>query len=133
MISLLVNRRPQTPCLSAGAIEVRERIERRMHDLTRIAPYGNKFATYCGKLTGLFGRLCLVLHMIDPQWDTNDDFMADAVGLSTALTAELLMDFAYQNALTIYQTIESAGEGDRTMKSIARYIVSVWLAAYARS
>ncbi len=52
--------------LSEGAHEVRADIERRVFDLEQSDVLGARFASFCGKLVGTWGRLCLVLNYLDP-------------------------------------------------------------------
>jgi len=47
-----------------GAHEVREELERELHHLEMLAPMGIRFASFTGKLIGVFGRLSVVLSHI---------------------------------------------------------------------
>jgi Protein of unknown function (DUF3987) len=90
--------------LCDAAHALRENIERQVFDLEQSDVLGARFASFCGKLVGLWGRLCLVLNYLDPP-DTH--FI---VPLKTAERAgALLFQSVIPCAARVYAATGGAG------------------------
>ena len=67
MVDRLLQVAPETRVqLSQDAHDVREALARRLFDLEQTEAIGAAFSALCGKLLGIWGRLCLVLSQIEP-------------------------------------------------------------------
>ena len=102
--------------LTEGAHEVRLRVERECFDLEQGEPLGGRFASFCGKLPGLWGRLCLVLAQMEG--------MPFSVSEKTANMARVLV---MQSALVNAGRVAMAQGGDvnsENAQAIAGYILA---------
>ena len=105
--------------LSETAHGVRADIERQVFDLVQSDVLGARFASFCGKLAGLWGRLCLVLNYLDPA-DTH--FI---VPLKTAeRAASLLFQSVIPCAARVYAATGGAGADAEATRSVAGYILT---------
>ena len=105
--------------LSEAAHGVRADIERQVFDLEQSDVLGARFASFCGKLAGLWGRLCLVLNYLDPA-DTH--FI---VPLKTAeRAASLLFQSVIPCAARVYAATGGAGADAEATRSVAGYILT---------
>ena len=114
--------------LSAGAHEIRETLEREVFAMEKMEPMGARFASFTGKLPGLFGRICLVLSYIQPNG------LGYIVSVETAKMARsLVMDCVVPHAIRVYRTMGgSAAEVEITqaigsfilVKKLSRMVVS---------
>lgn len=103
---------------SNAAHDVREQFEREVFDLERSAPLGPRFASFCGKLPGMFGRLCAVMNFLEP---TGLGYM---IGETAAKSARfLLLHSAVPNAARVYNSMGDGAANAETMQSIAGYIL----------
>ncbi len=102
-----------------GAHDVRESFEKEVWGLEQRAPMGDRFASFTGKLPGLFGRLCLVLSHVEP-------------GLSPFIVSErtaqavrmLILRCVVPHAAQVYWTMGGDGGGIETTRAIAGYILT---------
>lgn len=101
--------------LSEAAHAVRERVELEAFDLEQSEMLGSRFASFCGKLPGLWGRLCLVLSQMEG--------LPFSVSEKTANAARVLVfKSAFVNAGRIAMRM---GEGGAEVtKTIAGYILA---------
>jgi hypothetical protein len=105
--------------LCDAAHDVRADIERQVFDLELSDVLGARFASFCGKLVGLWGRLCLVLNYLDPR-DTH--FI---VPLQTAeRAATLLFQSVVPCAARVYAATGGAGADAEATRSVAGYILT---------
>jgi hypothetical protein len=106
LIERLLRIRPDTYIrLSMQAQEIGVSIEKKMLDLAQSNALGPAFGAFCGKLHGLWGRLCLVLSQIDPN-----PLAAFIVSEKTARQAsDLLPHNLLPNAFRVYATMGGAG------------------------
>jgi hypothetical protein len=105
--------------LSEGAHEVRADIEREVFELEQSGALGARFASFCGKLVGLWGRLCLVLNYLDPS---DVHFV---VSRDTALRAStLLFKSVVPSAARVYAATGGAGADIEATRSVAGYILT---------
>jgi hypothetical protein len=105
--------------LSEGAHEVRADIEQRVFDLEQSDVLGARFASFCGKLVGTWGRLCLVLNYLDP---------APVHFIVPQRTAERAATLLFQSvipcAARIYAATGAAGADIEATRSVAGYILT---------
>ena len=105
--------------LSEGAHEIRSDIEREVFELEQSGALGARFTSFCGKLVGLWGRLCLVLNYLDPS---DVHFV---VSRDTALRAStLLFKSVVPSAARVYAATGGAGADIEATRSVAGYILT---------
>jgi hypothetical protein len=105
--------------LSDGAHEIREDVERKVFDLEQNGALGARFASFCGKLVGMWGRLCLVLSYLDPS---DVQFV---VSRETALRAStLLFKSVVPSAARVYAATGGAGADVEATKAVGGYILT---------
>lgn len=103
--------------LSSDAHLIRETIEARLHALEQADVHGARFTGFIGKMMGLWGRLCLVMHLIDNA--------GEEVSELTAFNAhELLFRSVLPNAARVYTAMGGAGADIEATRSIAGYILT---------
>jgi hypothetical protein len=105
--------------LSNPAHEVRSEAEERLFELEQSNVLGPRFASFCGKLAGIWGRLCLTLNYINPT--STAEFI---VSRQTAeLVTKLLFESAIPCAARVYATTGGAGADVEATRSVAGYIL----------
>lgn len=106
--------------LSDGANQVRQTIEVEMDRLERLSPLGGKFASFTGKLPGIFGRLCLVLSYVDPHG------LGYIVSKETAeMACALINDSVIPNAVQVYLRVGGTGSVSiEKTQAIASFILT---------
>jgi hypothetical protein len=105
--------------LSDGARAVWQRIEGELFELEQSNALGGKFASFCGKMPGLFGRLTLVLSHIA------GDIVGDRVSEQAAEAARMLiLHSAVPNAARVYTTMAGGGGDIDTTQTIAGYVLT---------
>jgi Protein of unknown function (DUF3987) len=104
--------------LSSAAHKIREDVERRVFDVEQAELLGPRFASFCGKLVGLWGRLALVLNCIDPGPVPYivRDCTADAA-------RTLLFGSILPNAARVYTDMGAAGGNAEATQAIAGFIL----------
>ncbi len=106
------------PQFSNGAHAIRTEVEKRAFELEKSEVLGARFASFCGKLHGLFGRLALVLACVDPQ---------PAPYVVSEHTAEaartLVFDSVLPNAARVYAATGGAGANEEATRAIAGYLL----------
>jgi hypothetical protein len=105
--------------LSDDAHEIRLQLEREVFELEAAEPLGSRFATFTGKLPGLFGRLALVLSRLEP---TGLGMTVSERHASMART--LIMQCIIPHAARVYMTMEAQASGNDSLTSIAGYILA---------
>lgn len=107
--------------LSHEAHLVRDDVARRIFQLESDGVLGPRFVGFVGKLTGLWGRLTLVLHCIVNPILT----IRTPVSKDTAEAARtLLLDHVLPNAARVYMAMGGAGGDMEATQSIAGYILT---------
>jgi hypothetical protein len=105
--------------LDDGAHTVRAEVERRVFDLEQSDVLGARFASFCGKLVGIWGRLCLVLNYLDPD---------DTQSVIPQRTAKRAMTLLFQSiipcAARVYAATGGAGADIEATRSVASYILT---------
>ena len=119
LIDRLLDRAYLVAAFSEAAHEIRELFETEIFDLERSAPLGGKFASFCGKLQGLFGRLSLVLCCVDQHAGPAVVSEAHARAART-----LIKHSAIPHAARVYATMGDGEASAETTKYIAGYILS---------
>ncbi len=105
--------------LCNAAYGVRADIERQVFDLEQNEVLGARFASLCGKLVDLWGRLCNVLNYLDP---TGTHFI---VPLKTAeRAATLLLQSVIPCGARVYTATVGAGADAEATRSVAGYILT---------
>ena len=105
--------------LSAAAHDIRRDVEQRVFNLEQSAPLGSAFTSFCGKLTGMWGRLALVLSQLDP--DQAAPFVAGEQAADRARS--LIFGSALPNAARIYTAMGGAGGDMEATRSIAGFVL----------
>jgi len=105
--------------LSAAAQAIRLDVEKRAFELEQGEALGARFASFCGKMHGLWGRLALVLTLLDPE--PGAPFI---VPERTAIAARtLIFDSVLPNAARIYAATGGAGADNEATKTIAGFLL----------
>jgi hypothetical protein len=105
--------------MSNAAHDVRAHVERELFELERAEPLGGRFASFTGKLPGLFGRLCLVLSYMQPSG------LGYVVSGKTAEQARtLIMKCVLPHAVNVYLTMGDTGVSMEAIQAIASYILT---------
>jgi hypothetical protein len=108
--------------LSDGAHEVRAGIEQQIFDLEQSDILGARFASFCGKLVGMWGRLCLVLNYLGKPPDDKEHFI---ISRETALRAStLILQSVIPCAARVYAATGGAGADIEATRSVAGYILT---------
>lgn len=104
--------------LSAGAHAIREDVQLRMHQIEQADALGSRFTGFVGKMAGLWGRLCLVFHLIGENASSEvSDSTADAA-------RTMLLRSVLPNAARVYTAMGAAGGDLEATQSIAGYILT---------
>jgi hypothetical protein len=105
--------------LSDPVRAMRVDVEARLDEIEQSGALGPAFAAFCGKLQGVWGRLCLVLSQIEP------DAAPHVVAERTAFRASrLLFKCLLPNAARIYAAMGGAGTDIEATRSVAGYILT---------
>jgi hypothetical protein len=116
--SLLRVRADTRVMLSDGAHAVRESVQERIFGLEQSGVLGSRFVGFCGKLVGVWGRLALVLHLIESPG-------GNVVSPETAECARaLLFRSVLPNAARVYTAMGGSGADLEATQSIAGYILT---------
>lgn len=120
MISRLLQVAPTTRvALSEAAQEVRKDVAARIFELEQSEALGPAFSAFCGKLHGLWGRLCLVLSQIDPE--PMSFIVAERIALAATT---LLFHSVLPNAARVYASIGGAGSNMDATRSVAGFVLT---------
>jgi hypothetical protein len=79
---------------------------------------GARFTGFIGKLTGLWGRISLVLHLL------GDNAFGDVSGETARMARDLVFQSALPNAARVYAAMGGAGGDIEATRSIAGYILT---------
>lgn len=101
--------------LSDPAHAVRERVERECFEMERSEMLGGRFASFCGKLPGLWGRLCLVLSQMEGLPFCVSERVANSARV-------LVMKSAFVNAGRI--ALAQGEGGAEVTQAVAGYILA---------
>jgi hypothetical protein len=117
---ILTVRAETQAALSEGAHEVRADIEQQIFDLEQSNVLGARFASFCGKLGGMWGRLCLVLNYLDPSEGAH--FI---VSRETAERASrLVFGGIIPSAARVYASTGGAGADIEATRAVAGFILT---------
>ena len=117
--SMIDASRGDVASMSEAAHDIRAALERDIHALEHAEPMGSRFASFTGKLPGLFGRLCLVLSYLEPAG------LGYVISGKTAETARrLIMDCVLPHAAQVYMTMGAAGGTLEATQAIAGFILA---------
>jgi Protein of unknown function (DUF3987) len=106
--------------LSEPAHDVRGEIEKRVFDLEQGDVLGARFASFCGKLVGMWGRLCLVLNYLDPSEGAPFVVSRETAERATALLFKSVIPCAAR----VYAATGGAGADIEATRSVAGYILT---------
>jgi hypothetical protein len=119
LVRYLLKLDPKTQLvLSDDARPIFEEVERRVFELEQSDVLGPRFVSFCGKLTGLWGRLALVLNLMS-EWATPHIVSWDAAEAARILLFESLLP----SAARIYADMGGAGGNAEATQSIAGFIL----------
>ena len=116
---ILAIKGPITATLCNSAHEIRAEVQRKVFDLEESNVLGARFASFCGKLVGLWGRLCLVLNYLDPD---NPGYIIPRRTAERATT--LLFRSVIPSAARVYAATGGAGADSEATRSVAGYILT---------
>jgi hypothetical protein len=114
-----------TPALvlhfSAGAQEVRRRLEQRHLDLMGCEAINKKLASHIGKYDGLFARLCLIWHCIEHA----DGNLIDRIDAEIAARVErFLHGFLLPHATAFYAGMLGLSDDHDRLTAVAGYVLA---------
>jgi hypothetical protein len=115
---LLRDTRTRLVHLSSDAHAIREEVQRRTHAMEQADVLGARFTGFIGKLTGLWGRISLVLHLL------GDNAFGDVSGETARMARDLVFQSALPNAARVYAAMGGAGGDIEATRSIAGYILT---------
>ena len=105
-------------CFDDNGHAIREDMQNRAFRLEQSGALGARFTGFCGKLLGMWGRLCLVLHLIDfPESAVVSGYTAD-------MARTLILQSVLPNAARVYTAMGGAGADIEATQSIAGYILT---------
>lgn len=105
--------------LSEPAQAVRRDVAERLFEIEQSEALGAAFSAFCGKLHGLWGRLCLVLSQIDP--DPVSFIVPERIALAATT---LLFKCVLPHAARVYASMGGAGGNIEATRSVAGYILT---------
>lgn len=106
--------------LSPEARAVRARVEAELAKIEADEPLGAPFATFCGKLPGVWGRLALTLHYVAGMGAAGDVSEATAEAARTLMLKSVL-----PNAFAVYAAMSRGDGADaEATRAIAGYILA---------
>lgn len=105
--------------MSEAAHEIRGTIERDIFALERSEPMGARFASFTGKLPGVFGRLCLVLSYVERH-----GLGYVVSGLNATRARTLVMECIIPHALRVYRTMGGSHAEVETTQAIASFVLT---------
>jgi hypothetical protein len=120
LIDRLLGIAPETRIrLSDAAYVVRDDVGRRLFEIEQSEALGPAFSAFCGKLLGLWGRLCLVLSQIEPAPTqfVVPECIADMARI-------LIFHSALPNASRIYAGMGGAGGNIEATRAVGGYILT---------
>jgi hypothetical protein len=104
--------------LTSRAYLVREDVEQMVFDLQADEPLGSVFAGFCGKVTDMWARICLIMHCIE-------DPRSSVVGQEIAQRAlALIKESLLPNAVRVYMALRGGGPDIVATQDIAGYILA---------
>jgi hypothetical protein len=105
--------------LADAAHDIRDDVARRVFEFEQSEALGSAFSAFCGKLTGLWGRLCLVLSQIDPR---PVPYIVPGRIADGART--LLFDSVLPNAARVYLAMGAGSGNSDAIQAIAGFILT---------
>lgn len=101
-----------------AAHDVRATFEKEIFELEHSEPLGPRFASFCGKLPGLFGRMAAVMHYLEPTG------MGYSIGEKAARAARfLILHSAVPHAARVYFIMRDGASSVDSMQAIAGYLL----------
>ncbi len=120
LIDRLLRIPPETRIqLSDAAHVIREDVGGRLFEIEQSEALGSAFSAFCGKLHGLWGRLCLVLSQIEPAGAPYvvQERIADMARI-------LIFQSVLPNASRIYAGMGGAGGNIEATRAVGGYILT---------
>jgi hypothetical protein len=119
LIDDLCGMAPRTIRLSVNARPVRQEAERRLFDLERSEMLGAKFSSFVGKLSGIWGRLALILQLCE-----GDELEGEVGRVAAEQASRLVFDYIMPSAARVYAAMGgSSSKGDSTTDA-AGYVLT---------
>jgi Protein of unknown function (DUF3987)/Bifunctional DNA primase/polymerase, N-terminal len=115
--------------LSAEAREVKVSLETFLHDVTQTQGLSSSLRAFAGKLTGVWGRLALVLHLAgDPDYGT----MQPVSGAVAEAADRLVRTYLLPHAVAFYDRATD-GVQQANMRDLASYVLTSGKARFVAS
>jgi hypothetical protein len=119
LIERLLMLAPDLVCeFTDDALAIRDEVLERVYELEQNEVLGSKFVGFVGKLAGVWGRLCLTLHMISAPGS-----VWVPVSIATA-ARDLVFNAILPTAARVYLEMGGAGGNIDATQSIAGYILT---------
>ncbi len=121
MVERLLDVPPETRMtLSAEAHAVREDVANRLFELEQNLALGPSFSAFCGKLIGIWGRLCLILSQVEPD-RSNPLVVPERIASAAEV---LLFKSVLPNAGRVYAGMGGGGGNIEVTQAIAGFILT---------
>jgi hypothetical protein len=116
LVKLLLQVEPLKIGLSPEAVKVRKKISGDLFAISQIGSEGTAFQGFVGKLDGVWGSLCLILHVL---WHHNN--AKEPVSAKTAsMASRLIEDFILPHGMVFYRSVTGGIQEDH--KAIGAFI-----------
>lgn len=108
----------------AGAREIFERFERDMFEMRGVELVNRKLASHLDKLLGIFGRLCIVWHCLQPV-DLMDPCLATVVSADTASRVDrFVREFIIPHSAAFYAGVLDLSPDQERMQALVGYVLA---------
>lgn len=128
LIDHLLAAPPRAFTLSHNARPVREAAERRLFELERAEALGGRFASFVGKLSGVWGRLALVLQAAD-----GDDLDGQVGREAAERASRLVFDYLIPSAARVYLAMGAHSARADAARDVAGLVLAKGLARLTAS
>jgi hypothetical protein len=127
LIERLNEMQPHEVRFTAEGHDIRRALDLHLHDLHALEDSNPKFVAFCGKLNGVFARICLVFHCCERR-QLDDPFAGedfDYIDEGTVKRADrLIREFIIPHAMSFYLELTDDGGRQEQTRSIAGYILA---------
>ena len=105
-----------------GALKIREALEKKHLELTKLKSLNRKLTSHIGKYNGIFARLCVIWHCVE---HVDEDTLPPVVTEDTARrVASFLHGFLLQHALAFYTGVLGLANDHDRLANVADYILA---------
>ena len=105
-----------------GALAIRQDLERKHLDLTKLEAANKKLAAHIGKYDGLFARLCVIWHCVENCFDKKVPRLIPAK--TAQRVADFLHKFLFPHAVAFYGNILGVADDHDRLAAVAGYILA---------